>query len=151
MFYKNEGKYQRLLRKLTHIDDTVRNQIPSDNLQDSLLTGHPWEIIFKYSSLLEAYDTEGSYDSHNRRMIKESVKTEKAFIIDRVMDFGDIEYRKQKVMLHPEHHNYVKNYEKSVCKLWKIMVDSNCITDNAEASVLKKEEILSSCFTYMYH
>ena len=151
MFYKNEGKYQRLLRKLTHIDDTVRNQIPSDNLQESLLTGHPWEIIFKYSSLLEAYDTEGSYDSHNRRMIKESVKTEKAFIIDRVLDFGDIEYRKQKVMLHPEHHNYVKNYEKSVCKLWKIMVDSNCITDNAEASILKKEEILSSCFTYMYH
>jgi len=151
VFYKDLEQYQPLLRKLTHIDTTVRTMVPEDRLQDSFLTGHPWEIIYKYAALLEAYDTDGKYDSSNRRNIKESVRTQKEFIIDRIIDYGDIEYKKQRIVMYPDHNNYDKEYEKSVLALWKTMVLSKCVFDKPEASISEKEEILSSCFTYMYH
>lgn len=151
IFYKTEKKYQKLLRELACIDDTVRRYTPKDRWHESLLTGHPWEIIYKYAALLEAYDGETKYDRSNRRKIKESVRAEKAFIIDRVIDFGDIEYKKQRMQLYPDQPNYVRDYEKSIAALWKKMVDNNCIIENAKASIPKKEEILSRCFTYMYH
>ena len=151
VFYRTEKKYQKLLRELAHIDDTVRKHIPKDRWHESLLTGHPWEIIYKYAALLETCDTETKYDRSNRRKIKESVRNEKAFIIDRVIDFGDIEYKKQRMQLFPDQPNYVKDYEKSIVALWKRMVDNNCIIGDAEASVSEIEEILSNYFTYMYH
>lgn len=150
-FYKEDSKYEKLLKKLTHVEETVRKTIPKNRWDESLLTGHPWEIIYKYASLLESYNPDERYDSSNRRKIKESVRSEKAFIIDRIIDYGDIEYKKQRIMLNPENPRYAAEYEKSVLKLWRVMIENNCVSEKEEVSILKKEDVLSTCFTYMYH
>lgn len=151
VFYKAREENRGILHQLANVDEEIKPKVKSDSSQEALFTGHPWEIIYKYSALLEAYDSDPKqYHGENIRKSKQAVPF-KEFIIDGIIEYGELEYRKQKAELHPENDRLREAYEKKASQLWKNMAKYDFVKMDDAETISDKVDILSKKFTYMYH
>ena len=107
-------------------------------------------IIYKYSALLEAYDNEGKYVGDNIKKSKQIVKF-KEFLIDRIIEYGEIEYRRQKAEMYPDKARLRRDYDRKIEQLWNKMVKCGYVKTEETENIMDKMEILAKTFTYMYH
>ena len=149
-FYKSEEKYADVLKKLVDINNTVRNAGGNTKMK-----GHPWEIIYKYAAMLELYYQEGRNTTNNRKNIYESVKNEKEFIIDRIIENGDIEYMEERINradMDPERKKRVfleKN--RKINSLYEKLVEHGCIETDDGCDIEEKRRKKKKKMSYMYH
>lgn len=144
-FYKDDPDNHQILIKLTHIDQTVAGFTER-------LTGHPWEIIYKYAALLEEYD----------RTVKAGTNIKKAAaavrpigVVGLVVQYGELEYRESRIA-----HGHVNNLSREslernyILPLWnkiKEMPEIPAYWTEVDGDVDHKREQLKKMFSYMYH
>ncbi len=145
MFYKEDIENHIVLTKLTHIDETV------DEFVDRL-TGHPWEIIFKYAALLEEYDKTVKAGTN----IKKAASAVRPIgVIDLVVRYGELEYRESRIAHGHVNKQSRDSFEKNhIIPLWnkiKDMPEIPAFWTEKDGDIEYKREQLRKMFTYMYH
>ena len=151
VFYKENPASQGVLRRLTNLEKTIKTALPGGKWTESLLLGHPWELIFKYAELLEGYDADGQYDGRNRKKRIASVDGTNEFIIDMLMKYGELELLRQQSALRPDSPDGREKHRNGVDELWSQLAEKGCVVDNGGMNTEQKEAVLAGMFTYMYH
>lgn len=145
MFYKDDPNNHSILVKLTHIDQTVAGFV-------NKLTGHPWEIIYKYAALLEEYD----------KTVKTGTNIKKAAgavrpvgVVGLVVQYGELEYRESRIAHGHKNKQSMAGFEKNyIVPLWNKIKDTPEIPAHwteTDGNAVHKREQLRKMFSYMYH
>ena len=150
MFEKDKPENQNIVDKLIHLKTTVGEL---SERGATLIKDHPWEIIFKYSAMLEKYGSEKARatlsNGENKKAAKKTVGDHPEYIIDKVLKYGDIEYFSQDLNTEWK----VKTYERKVNALWMELYKEGKIQAEKpdQVSFDVKEDNLKRLFSYMYH
>ena len=148
-FYKNDPNNNVIAEKLIHIKETINAIITNG---DRYMKNHPWEIIYKYAAMLAANSGEessSSIRSENKRNAKEAIGKQAEFIIERILEYGDIELLSQELTSDYK----IRKYHKKINDLWSELFSEDLFPHRTLSSTSEEEKIedLRNLFTFMYH
>ncbi len=132
-FYSDELS-QSLVLKLADIKKTIE-QISSDGLK--LINGHPWEIIYKYLSII-AFKNEQFEEAYTYQQKVKDFSDEKGPVIDLILLLGNIEITQVR---SPE-----TNYAAKIHKACEIIQQVNPDFENMDRNL----EAINEIVTYTY-
>lgn len=141
-FYIIDKKNNRIANDLVDIEKLVRRIDKDDNIAQKWMSGHPWEIILKYSALISLH-MNANIDKGKNLIYrsKVSVGQEAEAIIQRIYTFGEIEFYNKMLSLTDSEEDMI-HYEDLIRKL---LNDFDEKYENTEQYTL-----LSKRFHYMY-
>lgn len=162
MFYRKDNRYQDIREQLVHINETVdkmleeKKKLTRQEMPIALpyrTQGHPWEIIYKYSALLE----EGINESAVPNIEKTSLavfRRRKGGIIDLVVRYGELEYKENRMVNGDRNGNSETHIIELIEELWSLVKQNPDIYSGwteCDGDVGYKRSQLSRMFSYMYH
>ncbi len=163
VFYRKDNRYQDIREQLVHVNETVDKMLEEKNKkltgQEKPVAlpyrtqGHPWEIIYKYSALLEEGISESAVPSIEKINLAVS-RRRKGGIIDLVVRYGELEYKENRMSNGDRNGSSEAHIKKLIDELWSLVKQNPDIysgwTEN-DGDVDYKRSQLSRMFSYMYH
>lgn len=149
-FYKEDRANTKILKKLIKISDVISNEIDDPILLSNYTTGHPWEIIYKYASLLSIYYGDMKLAAQNKKLIHEAIRQNQSIYFKCIVEYGNIEYYREKLKADKDNAATKEEYNEAINNLWYYMHDNHLI-DGKSGSIRQKENKLNQLITYMNH
>jgi len=148
VFYKDDLQNIAVTRKLVNIRRTICSLIKNG---PQFMNGHPWELIFKYAAMLVPYayfENGEAVRSDNKQLAKAAVGPQPGFIIEKIMEYGDIEILAQGI-----DKSWRAHMNSRINKLWSSLVLNGAIIQDETKQISTEEKLqeLKTLFTYMYH
>ena len=162
-FYKDDFQNKKILKKLVSINNTLNTTLNKKNrhlksfeMPVSLpyrTQGHPWEIIYKYSALMEKYIEEADNNNIEKSSLAVS-RRRKGGIVDLVVKYGELEFAEDRALGNPRKEQCREDIEKQINELWLLVKQTDSIysgwTEN-DGTIDFKRDQLTKMFSYMYH